>query len=240
MGNSCFCGNINFIKDVKLNVCFQKQEINDKSDKILIKDEKQNTNEKNKEKEEKDKSKNKMNELFIYFNDVEKELMNNVKKKKVKKHSSKKIITHTNNKEENKYELMLKRLLEQQNIKKVGPKRRETIRKLGEDKIKEMVKNILIENKNDILNKKNTNDKKDKNETENNSLLIKKEFNKKGRFSVAIDRNALFMNNLNNNNNNNNKNSKKQYFNPRNSISEVIGEINGSDYKESSKESEKK
>ena len=237
MGNSCFCGNIHFIKDVKLNVCFQKQEISDKSDQILIKEEKQNTSDKNREKKEKDK--NKMNELFIYFNDVEKEIMNDYKKSKVRKHISKKLI-NTLNKEDNKYELMLKRLLEQQNIKKVGPKRRETIRKLGEEKIKDMVKNLLIENKNDILNKKNINDKKDKNENknENSSLLIKKEFNKKGRLSVAIDRNALFMNNLNNINNK--KKAKRQYFNARNSISEVIGEINASDYKQSSIESDKK
>ena len=237
MGNSCFCGNIHFIKDVKLNVCFQKQEISDKSDQILIKEEKQNTSDKNREKKEIDK--NKMNELFIYFNDVEKEIMNDYKKSKVRKHISKKLI-NTLNKEDNKYELMLKRLLEQQNIKKVGPKRRETIRKLGEEKIKDMVKNLLIENKNDILNKKNTNDKKDKNENknENSSLLIKKEFNKKGRFSVVFDRNALFMNNLNNINNK--KKAKRQYFNARNSISEVIGEINASDYKQSSIESDKK
>ena len=181
-----------------------------------------------------------MNELFIYFNDVEKEIMNNYKKGKVRKHISKKLMNALTNKEDNKYELMLKRLLEQQNIKKVGPKRRETIRKLGEEKIKDMVKNLLIENKNDILNKKNTNDKKDKNENknENSSLLIKKEFNKKGRFSVTIDRNALFMNNLNNINNK--KKAKRQYFNARNSISEVIGEINASDYKQSSIESDKK
>ena len=125
MGNSCFCGNIHFIKDVKLNVCFQKQEISDKSDQILIKEEKQNTSDKNREKKEKDK--NKMNELFIYFNDVEKEIMNDYKKSKVRKHISKKLI-NTLNKEDNKYELMLKRLLEQQNKEKKGPKRRETIR----------------------------------------------------------------------------------------------------------------
>ena len=240
MGNSCFCGNIRFIKDVKLNVCFQKQEINDKSDQILIDEEKLNENEKSKENLEKDKnkSKNKMNELFTYFNDIEKELMNNNKKNKIKKHPSKKKIKNTMIiKDDNKYELILKRLLEQQSIKKVGPKRRETIRKLGEEKIKDMVKNLLIENKNDILNKKNTNNKKETEaDNENNSLLIKKQINKKGRFSVSVDRSALLFNNLNNNNK-----SKRKFFNARNSISEVIGEINGSDiYKEDSIESEKK
>ena len=240
MGNSCFCGNIRFIKDVKLNVCFQKQEVNDKSDQILIDEEKLNENEKSKENLEKDKnkSKNKMNELFTYFNDIEKELMNNNKKNKIKKHPSKKKIKNTMIiKDDNKYELILKRLLEQQSIKKVGPKRRETIRKLGEEKIKDMVKNLLIENKNDILNKKNTNNKKETEaDNENNSLLIKKQINKKGRFSVSVDRSALLFNNLNNNNK-----SKRKFFNARNSISEVIGEINGSDiYKEDSIESEKK
>ena len=87
MGNSCFCDNIHFIKDVKLNLCYQKQDINNKSDHIIIKEEQLNTNEKSKEKEkEKTNPKNKMNELLIYFNELEKEIMNNFKKKpKVKK-----------------------------------------------------------------------------------------------------------------------------------------------------------
>ena len=109
---------------------------------------------------------------------------------------------------------MLKRLLEQQNIKKIGPKRRETIRKDG-DNIKDMVKNLLIENKNDILNSKNN--------KENNTLLIKKAYNKKGRFSVTLDRNIFFMNNLNSNK----KKFQEQYFNNRNTISEVDMENSG-------------
>ena len=221
MGNSCFCNNINFIKDVKLNVCFKKQVINNKSDQILIRDEdKTNINEKNKEKEKgKIKSKNKMNEILNYFNEGEKEIMNNIKKKaKAKKiPSNKRIDRINNNKDDNKYELMLKRLLEQQNIKKVGPKRRETIRKEGEEKIKETVKNLLTENKNDVLKNKN------KKEEQNNSLLIKKQFNKKGRFSVTIDRNVLFMNNLNNKK----KKFQEQYMKNRNTMYEVIVESNG-------------
>ena len=90
MGNSCFGGNILFIKDVKLDVCFQKQDINNKSDQILSKDEdKINTNEKNKE-QNKNISKNKINELLNYFNEGEKEILNTFKKKdKVKKFASK-------------------------------------------------------------------------------------------------------------------------------------------------------
>ena len=221
MGNSCFCNNINFIKDVKLNVCFKKQVINNKSDQILIRDEdKTNINEKNKEKEKgKIKSKNKMNEILNYFNEGEKEIMNNIKKKaKAKKiPSNKRIDRINNNKDDNKYELMLKRLLEQQNIKKVGPKRRETIRKEEGEKIKETVKNLLTENKNDVLKNKN------KKEDQNNSLLIKKQFNKKGRFSVTIDRNVLFMNNLNNKK----KKFQEQYMKNRNTMYEVIVESNG-------------
>ena len=133
-----------------------------------------------------------MNEILNYFNEGEKEIIDNIKKKgKSKRFPSKKKRDHTiEMKEDNKYELMLKRLLEQQNIKKIGPKRRETIRKDG-DYIKDMVKNLLLENKNDILNNKNKND--------NGTLLIKKQVNKKGRFSVILDRNILFMNNLHNN-----------------------------------------
>ena len=216
MGNSCFCDNIHFIKDVKLNVCFQKQDINIKSDQIL-KDDQTITNSKNKEKDKnKNKVTNKMNEIINYFNEGEKEILDNFKKKeKVKKIPQIKKLDHTiNAKDDNKYELMLKRLLEQQNIKKIGPKRRETIRKDG-DNIKEMVKNLLIENKNDILNSKN--------KSENNTLLIKKAYNTKGRFSVTLDRNILFMNNLNNNK----KKFQEQYFNNRNTICEVDLENNG-------------
>ena len=216
MGNSCFCDNIHFIKDVKLNVCFQKQDINNKSDHIIIKDDHLNTNEKKQEKENKKvKPKNKMFELINYFNEGEKEIINNFKKKqKLKKIPTKKKNDLTLDfKEDNKYELMLKRLLEQQNIKKIGPKRRETIRKAGEEKIKEIVKNLLVENKNDVLkNKKN----------ENNTLLIKKQFQKKGRFSVTIDRNMIFSGNVNNK-----KKLQEQYFNNRNTLCEVIPESNG-------------
>ena len=219
MGNSCFCDNIHFIKDVKLNVCFQKQDINLKSDQIL-KDDEKITNSKNKEKNKNKKSNlNKMNEIINYFNEGEKEILDNIKKiEKSKRIPSKKKLDQTiNTRDDNKYELMLKRLLEQQNIKKIGPKRRETIRKDG-DYIKDMVKNLLIENKNDIINSKSK---------ENSTLLIKNEFNKKGRFSVTLDRNILFMNNLNNNK----KKLQEQYFNNRKTICEVDVEKKGLDFR---------
>ena len=190
------------------NACFCEQAISYKADQILVKDnDKLNTKEKHKKKE-KFKSKNKMNDLLNYFNESEKEIINNFKKKqKLKKISSKKKLgLFYDIKDNNKYELMLKRLLEQQNIKKNGPKRRETIREDG-NKINDMVKDLLIENKNDILNYDNN---------ENNTLLITKQDNKKGRLSV--DKNALFMNNFNK------KKLQEQYFNNSKTICEVIGE----------------
>ena len=219
MGNSCFCDNIHFIKDVKLNVCFQRQDITSKSDQILVKDEdKLNTNDKNKEKVLFKKNSNKMNEILNYFNESEKEIINNLKKDKAKRIAKKKQDQTIDTKDNNKYELMLRRLLEQQNIKKTGPKRRETIRK-GGDTIKDMVNNILIENKNDILNNKN------KKNNENNTLLISKKYDsKKGRFSVNIDRNAIFMNKLNNK-----KKIQEQMFKNRKTIcaADILGEKNG-------------
>lgn len=200
MGNSCFCDNIHFIKDSKYSVCFQKQDITSKSDQVLYKDEdKIITNEKCRNKKQ---PKTKMNELLSYFYEGEKEIINNLKKKdKAKKMNSKKKPDNTMESKDDKYELTLKRLLDQQNIKKNGPKRRETIRNDG-NYIRDLVKNLLIENKNDVLNNKNKND--------NNTLLIKNKFNKKARYSVTIDKNTL-MNNININK----KKFQEQYFNNR-------------------------
>ena len=84
MGNSCFCDNIHFIKDVKLNICFQKQDINLKSDQIL-KDVENITN-KHKEKDKNKKTNiNKMNEIINYFNEGEREILDNIKKKEKSK-----------------------------------------------------------------------------------------------------------------------------------------------------------
>jgi hypothetical protein len=227
MGNSCSCENIHFIKDVKLNVCFEKMEIHPKSDQVLYKDGNKgnkviiNINEKE------NISQKKMNEILNYFNEGEKEIINNIRKKnKLKKIQNKKKTNDIidNNKDDNKYELILKRLLEQQNIKKIGPKRRETIRKEG-DNIKDIVKELLKENKNMVLNKKNS--------IESNTLLIKTQFNKKGRFSVTVDKKSL----MENINHNNKKRFQEQYLNNRMTICEVITESNGGLAKQNSNES---
>ena len=69
-------------------------------------------------------------EMAKYFEDVEKEIHIKNDKKKLKKIISFKKFKNTNSlyNTVSKYELMLKRLLEQKNIERKGPKRRETIR----------------------------------------------------------------------------------------------------------------
>ena len=74
--------------------------------------------------------------------------------------------------------------------------------------------NIIEDINNNIHSKKN----------ENNTLLIRKQFQKKGRFSVTIDRNSLYSNGININKK---KQFQEQYFNNRNTICEVIAETNG-------------
>ena len=68
---------------------------------------------------------------------------------------------------------------------------------------------------------------------ENNSLLIKAQFNKKGRFSVTVDKKSL----MENINHNNKKRFQEQYLNNRMTICEVITESNGGLAKQNSNES---
>ena len=82
---------------------------------------------------------------------------------------------------------MLKRLLEQQTIKRVGPKRRQTIRDGG--KIMKLIKQIIQENKDEALRTTNTKEK----ESEDISLLVTTS-HKKGRNSQNIDKNILMKN----------------------------------------------
>ena len=228
MGNSCSCENIHFVKDVKLNVCFEKMEIAPKSDQVLYNDGNKIIINLNEKKNKDNLTQKKMNEILNYFNEGEREIINSIKKKnKAKKVQNKKKTNDlivNNNRDDNKYELILKRLLEQQNIKKIGPKRRETIRKEG-DNLKDIVKDLLKENKNIALNKKNS--------IESNSLLIKTQFNKKGRFSVTVDKKSL----IDNINHNNKKKFQEQYLNNRMTICEVITESNGGLAKQNSNES---
>ena len=132
-------------------------------------------------KERKTSSKNdKMHNIINYFNKEEKEILADLYKQNDK---DKKNTKNTKKKDSTKYEEMLKRLLEQQNIKLVGPKRRETIRHDNKD-IKEIVKQILQENKDEAIKSKNIKEN-------NDSSLFAKPLIKKGRLSQTMDKNLL-------------------------------------------------
>ena len=87
-----------------------------------------------------------------YFNEGEKEINTKIEKKKVKRIlSHKKVKTAYNNNNNNanntKYELMLKRILEQKKIERKGPKRRKTLRINNNADIIKIVNEVIDENK---------------------------------------------------------------------------------------------
>ena len=182
MGNTCFCSNSKYMQDIKLDL-FQKPIVNTKT-----------KTEQNGQKDSVDTS-NKINNILNYFNQTEKEIVINLmKKEKSKKYVTKKKQNKKSDTliEGNKYEEMLKRLLDQKKIKRFGPKRRETVRK--EDKIKSMVNEILQENKEDIKSKIYSS-KKETSDTQS-SIIIKKNIGFQSRLSFNIDRNAMLRNNI--------------------------------------------
>lgn len=210
MGNACLCSKNQVIKNIKEDICLGKESINLDTEQVIIKeDNKQKKREKG------------LLELKKYFDENEKEILNNLNKKekakKVFRNKKRESIIGIIN--DNKYELMLKRLLEQKNIKRNGPKRRETIRK--EDNIKVLVNEVLNEKDNKIINNKNS---KLKNNTEinrNSSLIIKDRNNKNIRLSITIDKNEL-ANNLNNSQAK--KKLYQQYLKNKNTLNEMIHE----------------
>ena len=147
-----------------------------------------------------------MSQIIDYFNEGEEERVKEYNKLKKK---SKNISKKTNNE---KYELMLRRLLDQQNIKMIGPKRRETIRKEG-NKIKDIVEGLLKENKNDIL-------KGNKGEI-NSTLIIKQPPKKRGSTSMTIDKNILSIHL---------KKKGENFFKKRNSLNEMINKVDSSEF----------
>ena len=180
MGNACFCNNSPFIKDVNLDNFPHLPIVNTKTDQML-----------NKDSYDLDKTEPKLYSLIKYINEGEKEILNRKKKEKLKKNSKVIKISQKNFdflKDNKQYEDMLKRLLEQKTIKRFGPKRRETIRK---EEIKNMVDEILQENKDFIENSKI-------NKTENSdvqiSIIIKNISLKNNRFSIVFDRNGIYRN----------------------------------------------
>ena len=216
MGNYCFCNEKNYFKDIKINICLDKQSTNSKTEHILTKEKNINI-----------KGENEIMKLKKYFDENEQEILNNLNKKEKVKKNFKKRDSMVGALPDNKYELMLKRLLEQKNIKRIGPKRRETIRK--ENNIKSMVNDILIENRNEIKNAKGNNADFNR---KNSTLIIKN--NSQVRFSITIDKGGLSKNIS--------KVKKKlnhQHLNNVNTLNEMINEgINSSGLEK--KESNKK
>ena len=216
MGNYCFYNEKNYFKDIKINICLDKQSTNSKTEHILTKEKNINI-----------KGENEIMKLKKYFDENEQEILNNLNKKEKVKKNFKKRDSMVGALPDNKYELMLKRLLEQKNIKRIGPKRRETIRK--ENNIKSMVNDILIENRNEIKNAKGNNADFNR---KNSTLIIKN--NSPVRFSITIDKGGLSKNIS--------KVKKKlnhQHLNNVNTLNEMINEgINSSGLEK--KESNKK
>jgi hypothetical protein len=129
-----------------------------------------------------------------------------------------------------KYEIMLKRLLDQKNIKRKGPKRRKTIRN-NENDIKKMVDEVIMENKNE---NKNENNKKEENKFLNTTLIIKNKNNskKKQSTSIIITKNEKKDRLINNINNRINRKLKKKQLKSAKTLNgnciENINEGNGS------------
>ena len=172
MGN-CFIYTRQNIKDIKINICYKRQNSNDKNMReIIIKQENDNT-----------KTPRKKNEKKKYIEN----------KNCLKKHLSQK--KHSNVLSMlsiNKYELMLHKLLEQKNSKNKGPKRRETIRneKLIQTKINEV---ISEKDNNKLINGNSRNQKTN----QNNEILIKDIKKKKHRLSANFEPNSILINNTN-------------------------------------------
>jgi len=181
MGNGCFCKTTNYVRDINLDSVAQKPIVNTKNNDQI--------NDK------------KINKLMNYFNESEKEMVNKMRKSvKLKKNMNKRksINFFDTFKSNGHYEIMLKRLLEEKNIKRFGPKRRITIRK--EDDIKIMVKEVLKECKDNI--KKQINHIKENSDIKSSLIIKKNDKNFKNRFTLILDRNGILMNNLSKINNN--------------------------------------
>lgn len=204
MGNSCICNNVNnYFKDIKINICTDKKTINSLTECAIKKEDNI--------KEKKEKG---ITQLKRYFNENEQEILNSILNQKekdrrnLKKKKRKSMLGTAFDK--NKYELMLKRLLDQRNIKRKGPKRRQTIRK--GDTIKPLINEILKENK-DIIAKNNITNELNKTNT---TLIIKNNNNRNMRFSVTIDKEAKDFNKKNN--------IKLHYFQNANTLNEIIND----------------
>ena len=158
MGNGCTCFQ---------NVCYNHNDIimdsnlEDQIQNDLEKDQLEVTN---------------LYNIVRYFNEGEKEINTKIEKKNIKRIMSRKKAKNTksfNKTGDLKYELMLKRLLEQKKIERKGPKRRETLRKNNNNIIK-LINEVIEENdKNRQLNKnKEINENKNSDSSKKETILL--------------------------------------------------------------------
>ena len=156
MGNGCVCFK---------NICYQYQDV--KLDSLLeghIQNEDKNENENDQ------LEVTNLYNIVKYFNEGEKEINTKIEKRNVKRiisHKKAKNFKSYNNMGDSKYELMLKRLLEQKKIERKGPKRRKSLRTNNNSNIKKLIKEVIEENEKNI--KENRNKEKNKNKTLDNT-----------------------------------------------------------------------
>ena len=129
MGNGCMClQNINY-QDVQLDTLLEKhmKNIND-NEQLEV------TN---------------LYTIAKYFNEGEREINTKIESKNIKRmisHKKAKERKSYNIKGDSKYELMLKRLLEQKKIERKGPKRRSSIRIDNNEEITKLIEDVVKEN----------------------------------------------------------------------------------------------
>ena len=214
MGNSCFCINNNYFYNSKINICFDTDSMIGITEKVL------SNGDTNNQKQEIG-----INKLKKYFDEND----NLIEKEKLRKYMfRKKRETILGTTIDIKYEIMLKRLLDQKNIKRKGPKRRKTIRN-NDNGIIKIIDEVILENKNE-----NKNNKKEENKFLNATLIIKNKNNSKKKQSTSIiitknEQKDRLINNINNRINR--KLKKKQLKNAKTlngNSSENINEGNGS------------
>ena len=171
MGNACFNNTCNCI--IKhFDICVDNNISNIKVEHSDIDEPQPNTQ---------------INRLKKYFMKSEKELSDDFYKKNLKVSGKKRRSSGFINLlliDKNKYEEMLKKLLEQKNIERKGPKRRKTIR--SSDTIKELVKEVINENNiNEKIKFKRAASKK------RTSLIIKNKDRVKTKNSTTLYRGSI-------------------------------------------------
>ena len=207
MGNGCFC-----IR----NECYPEVKLDSEQD--------QNSNTKG--------HNSGLYNIAKYFNEGEKELNNKIKEKK----NIRRILSHKKAKNmksfyttgDSKYELILKRLLEQKEVERNGPIRRQTIRKNNNKELLKMIKEVIKDDKSGKNVDKHDKKNNEKNNEEINikeSLLLNMQ-DKKNALKTPQGKKSLIVNNLINNkinkvkNKNLNNSSKKKVINNKMEIFE--------------------